>query len=282
MTSSHDDRDLQQLLAEDGGEWGTLYRKLSRVEPPRRLDRNVLGEAARAVQGKLPRRQRWLLGLGSAAGLVLAAGVAWHVGHDALRHPLPPAFNPPAADGAHSRYVPVDAIHVSPSPQSVSPAEKQEVAPAPPAAVARSAAARPQPPTPSRAPAPAPAAPPPAAAVPAAPSAATTTAPMDREMPVLKQAAAPAESFVPEAESTAAPPREERARAAPSRRNGAATELNHSSEVRNDAFLPPDAWIRRIRWLLEQGREQQARESLQLLLRTHPQVQLPADLKALQ
>ena len=71
-----DDRDLDKLLSDDGGEWGALYGKLSRVEPPRRLDRNVLGEAARAVHGHVPRRQRWLVGLGSAAGIVLAAGVA--------------------------------------------------------------------------------------------------------------------------------------------------------------------------------------------------------------
>ncbi len=81
---NHDpDRDLDDLLGDDGGRFGGLYRRLPRYEPPRRLDRAVLGEAARAVHsGKPPRRQRWIVGVGSAAGLVLAAGIAWRIGHD--------------------------------------------------------------------------------------------------------------------------------------------------------------------------------------------------------
>ncbi len=78
------ERDLDRLLGEGGGELGSLYRRLPRVEPPRRLDRNVLGQAARAVRGTTPRRHRWLVGFGSAAGVVLAAGVAWQIGQEVL------------------------------------------------------------------------------------------------------------------------------------------------------------------------------------------------------
>ncbi|MGN6518575.1 MAG: hypothetical protein ACTHK2_04025, partial [Dokdonella sp.] len=70
------DHDLERLLADDGGDLTALYRRLPKAEPPRRLDRSVLGEAARAVRGHTPRRQRWLVGVGSAAGVVLAAGIA--------------------------------------------------------------------------------------------------------------------------------------------------------------------------------------------------------------
>lgn len=75
------DRDLEKLLADDAGELGALYRKLPRLEPARRLDRNVLAEASRAVHGR-PRGTRWLLGAGTAAGVLLAAGIAWRVNVD--------------------------------------------------------------------------------------------------------------------------------------------------------------------------------------------------------
>ena len=41
----------------------------------------MIANAARAIRAdRAPPGQRWLLGLGSAAGLVLAAGIAWQVG----------------------------------------------------------------------------------------------------------------------------------------------------------------------------------------------------------
>ena len=87
MTAHDPERDVDELLGKDGGEIGHLYRRLPRYEPPRRLDRAVLGEAARAVHsGKPPRRQRWIVGyVGSAVrAWSLAAGIAWRIGHDAM------------------------------------------------------------------------------------------------------------------------------------------------------------------------------------------------------
>ena len=76
--NTRNDRDLDELLSDDAGRIGATYRKLSKVEPPRRLDRNVLAEASRAVLGR-PRSSLWLLGIGTAAGVLLAAGIAWRV-----------------------------------------------------------------------------------------------------------------------------------------------------------------------------------------------------------
>jgi hypothetical protein len=58
--------------------------------------------------------------------------------------------------------------------------------------------------------------------------------------------------------------------------------LTRSQEIHNDMRMPPDAWIRRIQWLLDEGRNEQAIESLRLLRRMHPDVELPDDLKELQ
>lgn len=271
-----DDRDLEKLLSDDGGEWGALYRKLSRVEPPRRLDRNVLDEAARAVRGHVPRRQRWLVGIGSTAGLVLAAGIAWHVGHQSMPTSSTPMQQAPAASAPQRHYVPV--LPLDESTRRAAPkadaALEPVPSPAPPAAVAAKPRAPAQPQsgaTPQasaklemRKPA-APAAPPPVPAsesmqAPAADAAIDTNA---------KAASAPAS----ESESPATPER---------RRVTSPEALTRSAELHNDARLAPDAWIRRIQWLLEQDRRDQALESLRLLRRTHPDVELPDDLQELQ
>lgn len=292
MNLPNDDRELERLLHDGGGELGTLYRKLSRVEPPRRLDRNVLGEAARAVHGRAPRRQRWLVGWSSAAGIVFAAGIAWHIGHDALRNPTPAGTNLDARVQSGATYVPVGSVH---APQ---------VAPAPVAAEVEAGSA-------SRAaaekarvqPAPAP-----------APVAAPRAFPADAMRPraAAKSLAAPAASAVPAASTAAAAPQLESAApaAAPAagsmavtsgsgaaagsgaanleaitatgdKRSAPATDLKRSAELRNDLRLSLGDWIRRVRWLLAQGRHEQAVESLQLLRRTHPEVELPADLQSL-
>ncbi len=86
MTTPRDrDHDLDRLLDDDGGEFGALYRRLPRAEPPRRLDRAVLGKPrARCADKRRAGIAGWSA-FGSAAGVVLAAGIAWHVGQDALR-----------------------------------------------------------------------------------------------------------------------------------------------------------------------------------------------------
>lgn len=102
------EQDLERLLDEDGGEFGAIYRRLSRPEPPRRLDRSVLAHAARAVHGgRAPRAQRWALAMGSVTGVVLAAGIAWQVGQHMQDQESVPEGSRTMQD---SRVVPVEAI----------------------------------------------------------------------------------------------------------------------------------------------------------------------------
>jgi hypothetical protein len=288
-TPRRPDEELERLLAEDGGELGALYRRLPRVEPPRRLDRSVLGEAARAVHGTRPRRQRWLVGLGSAAGLVLAAGIAWHVGHEPLRQPSQaPAHGTPS-------YVPVQPIDAPARRREAAPTfELAPPAPAPaasappkPASADEAKAARAARPTAEHAPAAQrsatpPAAPPPMTA-PEPPAPAALAVPSIQASPqeAAAQTGAKATSADSASESEAlskpatdaAPKKRERSAGAPA--------PSSSAELRRDTQLAPELWLARIEQLLRQGRRQQAVESLQLFRRAHPDWQLPEELRAL-
>lgn len=294
MNPPHDrERDLERLLGEGGGELGALYRRLRRVEPPRRLDRVVLGEAARAVRGRPPRRQRWLIGFGSAAGIVLAAGIAWRVGQEASQQ-RPGAAAPqviqvqPITESAprrHERAADAARQSVAPPPAAM---RAEPVAPPPPAVVApppaRKAApkaqspARPAQTAPVAAPAPFPeaAAPPP----PPAPMSPPLAAPAPAASAPLSSAAANAAedkiaNGAAEAESHAAAAPLER------KRSSAPTAPSTSAELRRDMQLAPADWLAHIRQLLHQGRRQQAAESLRLFRRAHPDWTLPPELDAL-
>src|SRR4029077_8118133 len=68
-----------------------LYRKLPQAEPDAKLDAAVRSMAHRALNPQLVatpraqskrRRARWLPAFGAAAGIVLAAGIAWRVETD--------------------------------------------------------------------------------------------------------------------------------------------------------------------------------------------------------
>lgn len=276
------DDDLERLLGDDQGEFGALYRRLARSEPPRRLDRAVLGEAARAVRGRAPRRHRWLVGFGSAAGIVLAAGIAWRMGQEAAMPPSAITVPSPAA----VEIVPVQPI----SERARQPAERAAVAedsvaaPAPAAAPAgasgRDAGAdaakqRVNPPPRSKR-APPPPSEPVAPSPPAAPEAfqAQDATPAGAGAASLRseQADSAATKSTASNEREAAPQRL-RARPAPA--------PSGSVELRRDQQLAPDAWVAQVRDLLRQGRRQQAAESLRLLHRTHPRHVIPEDLRSL-
>jgi len=292
MTGRRDpERDLDDLLQDDGGEIGNLYRRLPRYEPPRRLDRAVLGEAARAVHsGKPPRRQRWVVGIGSVAGLVLAAGIAWRIGHDAMNQDAVMS-----SQAAKPSVVPVEPI-------SESARAKHEVA-EPQAAEAPAAAAPP--------------APAPKADAESAPRVQQDEAKPRRELSraqaqdKLKERAAPAAPPPPPAASVSAPAAQAFPSETPPADTGAALggTMKHrksvpanaaepvegdaagrsqpfaapttSVELRRDMQLAPEDWLAHIHQLLRQGRRQQATESLRLFERAHPDWQLPDDLKAL-
>jgi hypothetical protein len=295
MTKRRDpERDLDELLGEGGGEMGDLYRRLPRYEPPRRLDRAVLGEAARSVlSGKPPRRQRWIFGLGSAAGLVLAAGIAWRIGHDAMNQDTVPApTSAPIVVPVEPISEPARAKHEEPAQPAA--ADNASAPPAPASSAegalrsrslqdeAKSRASEKAKPVSKRAPVAPPVAteaqkpaPPPAAAPQAFPDSAqereqtqdSAAQAYDRAAPALGGAAAGADRK--RAEQSAARPM-------PS-----TTPPSASVELRRDMQLAPEEWLSHIHQLLRQGRRQQAMESLRLFQRVHPDWRIPDDLQPL-
>ncbi|HOV56888.1 MAG TPA: hypothetical protein PLN91_03335 [Rhodanobacteraceae bacterium] len=168
------DHELERLLAGEETATAALYRRLPAAEPDAALDAAVLAMAHRAVnphlRATLPARARarlhpWWLALGSAAGLVLAAGVAWQLRstieqnsrESALRgvvapaaegrievqardepahradHAVPAAPTPAAAPAAAAANVEpqASAAPAGATAQGAVPAERTESAPAP-------------------------------------------------------------------------------------------------------------------------------------------------------
>jgi hypothetical protein len=289
------DRDVDDLLGDDGGEMGKLYRRLPRYEPPRRLDRAVLGEAARAVHsGKPPRRQRWVVGLGSAAGLVLAAGIAWRVGHDVMYQ------NESVSPTAAPRVVPVEPIsepaRAKREDKSAQKAESREsdAARAEPApaenAAGRLAPAAELKPTPRKVlkaskPVASPPAPSqPAAAAPAPPPQAFPEAARERDQAKDRRDsnAAASGAAAPATRATSADAATEKSAAiGASRALSSPTPPSGSVELQQDLQRAPQDWLAHVRQLNQQGRRQQATESLRLFQRAHPDWKIPDDLRAL-
>lgn len=287
MTLPRDpDHDLERLLGDDHGEFGALYRRLARSEPPRRLDRAVLGEAARAVRGRAPRRHRWLVGFGSAAGIVLAAGIAWRVGQEASMQPSAITAPSPAA----VEVVPVQPISGR-SQQPAEPAAIAEESVATPAAAPAGAAARSagadasrritkKVAQPKREPAPALPPPPPLEAEADAAPPVPAPFPSTQAAPSSADVASPRGEHAREAQAAKAAVAGERE--APERlRARAAPAPSASVELRRDQQLAPETWLANVRELLRQGRRQQAAESLRLFHRTHPRHAVPEDLRSL-
>jgi hypothetical protein len=276
-----------------------LYRRLPRYEPPRRLDRAVLGEAARAVHsGKPPRRQRWMVGIGSAAGLVLAAGIAWRIGHDAMKE------QDAATIGAQRQtpiIVPVEPV-TEPARKREAPAPEpaqEEIQAAPPASMAKStgemdraaakeetktraqdklkanAKAAPKPAKPAAAPA-LPVATPPPAPPQAFPEAARERGETESSAGATDQSATAAGAAAPIEKRV-----EKRGASDAELAQPNTAPLGSSIELRRDLQLAPEDWLAHIHQLLRQGRRQQATESLRLFQRAHPDWTIPDDLRPL-
>jgi hypothetical protein len=143
------DDELNRLLAGEETELSALYRKLPAAEPDEKLDAAVLAMAHRAVNPHLaaalrqdrrrPQRPRpWMFALGSAAGLVLAAGVSWQLRSTIQSNGAESALSrnaPPAAERA---------ITVKPMES-----DRQRVAATPAMATAPSPVTAPAPPPPA-------------------------------------------------------------------------------------------------------------------------------------
>ena len=291
MTAHDPDRELDALLGEGGGKVGDLYRRLPRYEPPRRLDRAVLGEAARAVHsGKPPRRQRWIVGVGSAAGLVLAAGIAWRIGHD----PMSSSEVAPATET--QRVVPVEPIDEAARPKreelaqpKAEPESDTANAPASNAAGAVNPRqdAAPQKEVVRKTRASAKPATPPAMAEPPKPAPAPAAAPPPQAFPgAAEQRERAQDDFEKSGKGklgvseTGAAAADKRAPAA-ARGVSSPTVPSSSVELQRDMQLAPHDWLAHIRQLMQQGRTQQATESLRLFVRSHPDVRVPDDLSPL-
>jgi hypothetical protein len=133
MSSSNEkfEREFEAFMNEEDSRLAALYRKLPQDEPDARLDAAVRSMAHRALNPQLvaapraePRRRRslrWIPALGTAAGLVLAAGIAYRMG---------PSLNERNETGAP----PSDVISVRPLDAPVVAAPP--LSPAPPPAAA--------------------------------------------------------------------------------------------------------------------------------------------------
>ena len=287
------EQDLKRLLDEDGGDFGAIYKRLSRPEPPRRLDRVIVANAARALHGgRAPTTQRWWLGLGSAAGIVLAAGIAWQVGQQIdLKDAQSSAprseraiisVEPISASARVQKSVAPDAAMVAADKEMpAAAAAKQESVPA----VRRKASAD----RPARTLAPplAPAPPPPAE-------------------PMIQPEPAPAPAMSTADEAQAFPEkkdslsRDESARGAGGLRSdraaGNAAKMSapkvtpeqsrapspsSSLKLRQNMHLAPQDWLAEIVRLKNAGRVQEAIENLRLFRRMHPDWQLSDALRRL-
>ena len=93
MSSGNDqfEREFEQFLAGGESRLAALYRKLPQAQPDAKLDAAVQAMAHRALNPQLVatpratdarrrRRGRWMTALGAAAGVVLAAGIAYKLG----------------------------------------------------------------------------------------------------------------------------------------------------------------------------------------------------------
>jgi hypothetical protein len=85
------EREFEAFMSEEDSRLAALYRKLPQAEPDAKLDAAVRSMAHRALNPQLvatpraklqQRRARWLPAFGAAAGIVLAAGIAWRVETD--------------------------------------------------------------------------------------------------------------------------------------------------------------------------------------------------------
>ncbi len=293
-----------------------LAQRLARVgpfgEPSPTLDARILAaaHAATVASTAMPKRlpRRWPMALGLAASLVLAVGIAWRL------RPLPetrPAYRSEAVWAQRTEAPP------APAPAAVeSAAADDSLQPAPAnassmdsGAAVKPQAAEPVPRTPeriSRSTVAAPPAPEPAVVLdaPAPPSAPVAAKAADLQLPTAApttlpaggapQAFGKAASAAPSAASDAAGSDQRQAAAAESSQAGMTQAAAGASATRGDEPLddiPPatadspavrDAWLQRIRALVDSGNGAAARASLREFVRRYPAYPLPEDLHALE
>ena len=271
-----------------------LAARLARLgphgEPSPSLDARVLAAAhaahaaatARAARGPGWRRARWPVGVGVAASVVLAAGIAWQM------RPLPALQFPAGASmpsGAAVREAAdtgavADAAGPPPAPAPAGPPGETAVAAAPVDDMAATAAE----PAATRDPAVAAKALAPPMPAPESPVVFDTPAPVDVAAPPPPPPAPPAAAAQPR-QGTAA-----RAASASAQMQPASPVFDAGAADAPEGDVPPataaspevrDAWLARIRELAAAGRADEARASLAEFRRRYPGFAIPADLRAL-
>jgi Meckel syndrome type 1 protein len=134
-------QDDERLPGED--ELAALYRKLPDKQPGPALDAAVLRAAAEAIQPAAARlrRSRWPVALGTAATLVLAFGLTWHMREwpSATR---PALQSTPAERSESIPAASMTAAATAPAPTPAAVALPPPAAPMPPAVIAPHRASR--------------------------------------------------------------------------------------------------------------------------------------------
>lgn len=130
---NHHEREFEAFLAGEESELARLYRRLPQSEPDAKLDAAVLSLARAAVEPQRvnalrhanvrQRRPLWLVGLSSAAGVVLATGIAWQM-RNGFNESAAPTLRQSASARTERDVIPISAI--------VPPAEPAAAPPAPP------------------------------------------------------------------------------------------------------------------------------------------------------
>jgi hypothetical protein len=275
-----------------------LAALLAREESPGpspQLDARILA-AAHAAAAPVSRRpqRRWIAGLGIAASLLLAVGIAWRLRplpQRPMANEAPVAVRVSAAASAdvsrraareQARMAPPSAPIAEPVPVEAAKRAIPDARVASPPPEPRVVVDQPEPmdaaaPPPQAFPAP----PPPPAAQPAM-SAAAPAANVSGEMAKQTRAQKPAETL-DRIETTGS--RIDAAAAADAAASGMAlpsrAELDDEPPATADSPLVQEAWLQRIRELLSAGEVDTARNSLAEFRRRYPDYALPDDLRHL-
>lgn len=285
------DRELEDLMRDYEAEVAA-YKRLPQAEPTALLDRAVLTKA-RAAVGHVHRPPRWIALAASFAGVAIAAGIGWRV-YEAQQASHEGLLQDKAARG--------EAFEVEVLPSSSRDRAKSlEMAQMPPPP--------PPPPEPPKE----------AEAFaesklrkqeqPGAPAAASATA-ISEEALAAPVVAAPAAQRVAEPEPhtradhavRGAVPEQRQNQSAPAtaasgaglgladaddsldakrdERNEGDAELGgRLARGKDDAVLPPEAWLEQIRALVREGKYARARLELVRFRQVHPNVVIPTDLR---
>ena len=260
-----------------------LAQRLARVgphgEPSPQIDARVLAAARAALDAPLVSRhhrsRRWPVALGVAASLVLAVGVAWRL------RPLPPGSTADLATPTHT------TIQSNPAPAAAQATTAAPAAQAAPEAASEASIATESPPPPETAPRRA------AKTVAAPPPALDQQVDADVPAPEIPEAAAPAAAQSPQkseaGQSTADAAMDasqtgelDPAATAQAQPEAADEPLDAMPPATADAPGVRDAWLFRIRALIDSGDVAGGRRSLHAFTERYPDYPLPEDLRALQ